>query len=204
MIFSYKSVLFAAILILLLTPMTSANAQTNGSSETQGMQVMGYVERIIVMPGKIRMKAKLDTGATTSSIDADIKEIYKKKNKSYVRFSITDIRGKHYELNERIVRWVRIKKKTNSDKLANQCEKREEEKENRESVENCFIRRPVVKMQFCIGNHLIEQEVNLAKRDHFLYPVLVGRNMLAGNILVDSSRTYTTKPKCSSLVSQER
>nr|WP_232224186.1 RimK/LysX family protein [Mastigocladopsis repens] len=33
-------------------------------------------------------------------------------------------------------------------------------------------------MKFCIAGRWIEEEVNLAERDNFNYPVLIGRNML--------------------------
>ena len=60
------------------------------------------------------------------------------------------------KLKKKIERYVRIKKKHSED----------------------FIRRPVVKMEFCIAGIIMEDEVNLAERDSFIYDLLIGRNML--------------------------
>ena len=50
---------------------------------------------------------------------------------------------------------------------------------------------------FCIGGRKIRDEVNLADRGHFIYPVLIGRNMLGkGDFLLDPSRTFVSRAPC--------
>lgn len=136
--------------------------------------VLGWVEKVTLSGSDHTVKAKLDSGAKTSSVDAEIIKTFKRDGKKYVlyRVLLDDEVAETYE--SRIVRWVRIKDKKGG-----------------------FIRRPVVKMQFCIGRKKLKGEVSLAERGHFIYPVLIGRNMLEkGKILVDTSKTFLAKPQC--------
>jgi hypothetical protein len=98
-----------------------------------------------------------------------------------IKFKFKDGK-KNKEVFERpIVRWVRIKSREGAD-----------------------IRRPVVRMKFCIAGRWIEEEVNLADREDFNYPVLIGRNMLKeGKFAVDSSATFTAEPSCATQEAQQ-
>jgi len=144
-------------------------------------RVVGWVEYVRIKDVDVKLKAKMDTGATTSSIDAEIIDIKKvaERRRGFTGetaiFSMVDDDGEKKKVFERqIVRYVRIKKKGNG-----------------------FIRRPVVEMTFCVGGHEVLQEVNLADRGGFLYPVLVGRNMLQhAELVVDPARVFLTRPTC--------
>lgn len=145
-------------------------------------RVLGWVENIRIEEVDLNLKAKLDTGATTSSIDAEVLDIKKTGERKKgdtgetIVFSMTDDDGVKKRVFERkVVRYVRIKKKGGAG----------------------YIRRPVVEMTFCLGGRLTKEEVNLANRENFIYPVLVGRNMLQhAEILVDASRTFVSRPVC--------
>jgi hypothetical protein len=50
------------------------------------------------------------------------------------------------------------------------------------------MNRPVVKAKIEIMGREFETEVNLQDRSHMTFPVIVGRNILAGNFLVDSEK----------------
>lgn len=134
---------------------------------------VGFVEKVRIHDTDTVLSAKLDTGAKTSSVYALIIE----ENEQSVLFEImVDIKKKETKiLKKKIERYVRIKKKNHLG----------------------VIRRPVVKMQFCIAGRLVEGEVNLANREGFNYGVLVGRNMLKkGKLLVDSANQFTSMPNC--------
>jgi hypothetical protein len=52
-------------------------------------------------------------------------------------------------------------------------------------------------MDFCIGGKRIEARVNLAKRDRFIYPLLVGRNLLkAGDFLINPAKKFMSVARC--------
>jgi hypothetical protein len=151
--------------------------------------VMGWVEFVTIDAIDAKLKAKLDTGATTSSMRAEVIKIIKgvqkegstKKAPRRVVFQVEDRDGKVSTLERKLVRWVRIKDKNGG-----------------------LQRRPVVDMAFCVGGHHVKSEVNLAPREDFIYPVLVGRNMLeAGRIYVDASRTYVSRARCDDTDEQE-
>lgn len=59
------------------------------------------------------------------------------------------------------------------------------------------IVRPVVMMELCIAGRRVRGEVNLADRSGFNYPLLIGRNMLGdAAISVDSRQIFASKKAC--------
>ena len=148
---------------------------THLSAQDDKLQFVGYIENISVTEVDFVVKAKLDTGATTTSINASIIEESPpgtKRKDRYVVFSVKTKNGPSPPIRKKIVRWVRIKKKTGG-----------------------YIRRPTVTMKFCIAGRIVEEEVNLADRDALIYDLLIGRNVLAkAHLVVDSSLTFTAKP----------
>lgn len=139
-------------------------------------QTVGWIEEARILGVGSDTEVKLDTGATTTSINAEILEKpeggYEAGGMVKFRFLDTDGDNKIYELP--VARWVRIK-----------------------DGKGGYFRRPVVRMQICVAGQWIEEEVNLADREQFDYSVLIGRNMLEkGGLVVDSAATRTTKPNC--------
>jgi hypothetical protein len=49
-------------------------------------------------------------------------------------------------------------------------------------------RRPVLRATIEIGGKLLDTEVNIFDRSHMTFPVLIGRNILTGNFLVDTKK----------------
>ena len=147
---------------------------------------VGWVENVKLRDTDTVLKAKLDTGAQTSSIDAEIIDIVEDAENApsgttndKVIFSIVDeVTGKRVVFERFILRYVKIKRKISG-----------------------TIRRPVVAMTFCIGGRTSREEVNLADRENFVYPVLIGRNMLShARLIVDASKTFTRRPTCGKMV----
>ena len=173
--------------VCLLVLMLAFAAPVQAAPDTGDQQIiMGWIEHVYLQDLNGRLKAKLDTGATISSMRGEVLKIVEpetplvngKKAKKSVIFQITDADGKTTTLQRQLVRWVRIKSKSGN-----------------------FQRRPVVEMDFCVAGHPITSEVNLAPRTDFLYPILVGRNMLkAAHIIVDPSRTFTSRARCPALL----
>ena len=54
-----------------------------------------------------------------------------------------------------------------------------------------------MKMDVCVGNEILEEEFSLRNRNNMHYPVLLGRRTLNELGPIDTSRTFTTKPGCS-------
>lgn len=139
---------------------------------------MGWVEKLRISPAGIPLKAKLDTGALTSSLHATDIALFERDDETWVRFTldVEDAAGQQHRLHiERPkVRGVRIKEH-----------------------EGEYDRRPVVMMQFCLAGQQHEAQFTLADRSRFIYPVLLGRRFMEGVAIVDPGATFVTDPDCS-------
>lgn len=136
-------------------------------------QSIGWLEEISINNDELQLKAKIDTGATTSSLNSKIIKLFTRDKQRWVRFRVGNKEGQDIVLERKILRIVKIKRK-----LA------------------LPIKRYVISLGICLGNRYREMEVNLANRENFVYRVLIGRNYLKDHFLVDSSRTFTTSPNC--------
>jgi hypothetical protein len=157
-------------------PLLVAVLLTAGRSAMAGDErtLFGWVEWVTVHPPGIRLKAKLDTGAATSSLHALDIERFRRDGKRHVRFTIVDPEtGERYRLERPLTRDVRIREYSQG-----------------------FNRRPVVQLGMCIGTLYREEEFTLTDRRGFIYKVLVGRNHMEDMIMVDPSDTFTQKPSC--------
>lgn len=143
------------------------------NAETAKPKVLGWVEWGLVSNKKIRMRAKLDTGARSSSIHAENVEKFRREGRDWVRFEIRSKKGERARLELPVHRWVRIRRagaKTHQ--------------------------RAVVLLGICLGNRYKMAQVNLSSRERMNYALLIGRRFMDESILVDSSRRYTTEPNC--------
>jgi len=52
----------------------------------------------------------------------------------------------------------------------------------------------VVEMELCIASKRLRARVNLNDRSNMKYPMIIGRNVITGNFLVDTSKSFTTPP----------
>lgn len=130
----------------------------------------------------VEVKAKLDTGAFTASLNAVDIEYFEKDKDDWVRFTpvIDD-----QKLNEQEMPLVKISR----------IKQRAEEGEDSDDIASA--QRPVVEMTICMGGLEEVIEVNLTNRGHFSYPLLLGAKALRQfKALVDARRKYTAPPEC--------
>lgn len=141
-------------------------------------QVLGWVEKGLILPEQVAVKFKLDTGALTSSMHAENIERFEKDGDEWVRFTVEledvdtdkDVRTR---LEREMVRDIKVRGAGGAEE------------------------RPVVLMKVCLGNQMYEEQFSLNDRDKMNYPVLIGRRTLEKVGLVDSSKTFTVEPSCS-------
>ncbi len=128
---------------------------------------VGAVEEIVLLPWGVKLPARIDTGATTSSLDVcDIKVDGK-----YVNFSLADRCGGH-KVRRPLLGWKEVHTSEGSE------------------------RRPIVMMEICLGSRIINAHVTLNDRSQMEYPFLVGRKTLRGKFVVDVSRKNIMPPRC--------
>lgn len=176
-----KQLLLVGAIILSLFPMMSYGKSAKMSQEDQ--PILGRYEHVTIDElGDTQIKAKLDTGAYTASLNASDIEYFKKGDDDWVRFTpvIDDVRLATLELPlEKI----------------SKIKPRVEEGEDQDDI--VASKRPVVKMKVCLAGQWKTIDVNLTNRDHFNYPLLLGAKALRQyKVLVDAGREYTADPAC--------
>ncbi|EQB2602166.1 ATP-dependent zinc protease family protein [Aeromonas salmonicida] len=139
--------------------------------------VYGWIEKGLIMPGGVAVKMKLDTGALTSSMDARDLHHFKRDGKSWVRFTL--------QLTD-----------ANTDKPVSQTLERPVERMVKVRGAGGMEQRPTVTMSICLGDKVYKEWFTLRDRSKMIYPVLIGRRLLAELGAVDSSQTFTVKPAC--------
>ena len=140
--------------------------------------LLGYLETAFLGELTLRMNAKLDTGADTSSVYAHDIDIYEKSGRDdWVRYRLIGEDGRIIRFDKNVIRFALIKTKTGG-----------------------VIRRPVVLLDVCVGGVAGRAEFNLADREDFDYDVLIGREFLASRVIVDSADSFSAEDACDSHV----
>ena len=52
------------------------------------------------------------------------------------------------------------------------------------------VRRPVAKARIIIAGREFETDVNVQDRSHMTFPVLIGRNILSGNFVINTKKNH--------------
>jgi hypothetical protein len=128
---------------------------------------IGTVEDVILVPWGVKIPARVDTGATKSSLDAQELSI----ENNIADFKLPEKYG-GMRIRLPIREWRHVR--TNEG----------------------LKKRPVVEIEVCIGPKRIRTLVALDNRTAVTYPFLVGRNILKGNFIVDVKRKHVAPPKC--------
>jgi hypothetical protein len=136
-------------------------------------EVVGWVEKVQIFPGELVVKAKIDSGAKTSSLNCKCYNFFERDGKEWVKFTVVNWEGDTTELEQPLVRIAKIKR--------HYGEKQE---------------RPVVKLGLCLANIYKETEFTLIDRSGLNYQVLVGRQYLEDEFLIDPGESFTRKPAC--------
>ncbi|MDK8464462.1 ATP-dependent zinc protease [Marinobacter sp. SS13-12] len=179
-----KSVTFIAAALLLSPATLLADAHNEESSVPERL---GFVEWVVLEETGLRLKARLDTGAKTSSLHAINVEPFEKDNEEWVSFQLPladhqdqeDADGANLEevileFSLPVERTVKIKRKGAPSQ-----------------------RRYVVNMEFCIAGTTHSTEFSLTDRGKFSYPALLGRRFMSDdNILIDSSDAFLAEKEC--------
>ncbi|TKF00656.1 ATP-dependent Zn protease [Vibrio kanaloae] len=136
-----------------------------------GKLILGEEEWVFVPGLKEAFKARVDTGATTSSISAvDIVD-FERDGKDWVKFKIEHDNITTEEISLPVERWVKIK----------------------QSSAEGTQRRAVVVAAIQIGDLKDKTEFTLADRTHLSFPLLLGRSFFRDVAVVDVSQKYVQK-----------
>ncbi|MFT6220346.1 MAG: ribosomal protein S6--L-glutamate ligase [Rickettsiales bacterium] len=133
--------------------------------------IIGWQE-VISLPeiGLPAIKVKVDTGAKTSSLHAENVQYLKKGSKKYVSFDVHPVQ-KHKE-------------------ITIHCQAELKEKRNVKSSSGCEENRPMITTTMKIGGQIFEIDLNLTKRDYMKSRMLLGRDAMKGNIIIDPEEKF--------------
>lgn len=148
------------------------NLKVQTDTLIDGGHVLGWREWIgLPELGVPFIKAKVDTGARTSSLHALNPHEFEQDGKKYVRFVLPHYRGDGHGRMECVAPLI---------------ERREIRSSNGNAEE-----RFVIATHIAVGHHRLKVEVSLANRSIMGFPMLLGRTaMKAGRFLVLPSKSY--------------
>lgn len=148
-----------------LKPLRNYDLQT-----PDGKMILGEDEYVYVKEADATIAARIDTGASQSSISAqDIKE-FERNGKKWLRFKIVH-NDRTIEVEAPFVKQTRLRQS---------------------SIEG-YDYRPIVKLNVKIGDYSTAAEFNLVDRSRMQYALLIGRTLLTDIAVVDVSRRYIQK-----------
>lgn len=135
---------------------------------TPQLEIIGEVEPIYILPMRTPFPARIDTGAQTSSLDVSRIRFFERDGEKWVAFTITSrTSGESHRFEKAISRKVTVKRIEDGEK------------------------RTQVEMDVKFGSETFTTIFSLADRTKFEYQALIGRNILSGRALVDTSLSNT-------------
>ncbi|WP_136249151.1 ATP-dependent zinc protease family protein [Halomonas borealis] len=160
-----------------LIPLLGAG-MLSGTAMADEPDVYGWVEKSLIDPGwGVEVKAKLDSGALTSSMQAEDIEEFQREGEDWVRF---DVEVEDEESGEMVSR--EFERPLFRDLTVVGAGGRDH--------------RPVVLMTICMGDERYEEQFSLEDRSDMNYPLLLGRRTIQSLGLLDVTETFRNAPSC--------
>jgi hypothetical protein len=129
--------------------------------------LIGRIEWVSMPELKIKHKARIDSGAKTTSMHAVNIEEVEQRGELFVKFQTIDSEGKTVEV---------VRKVDTTQKVSNTA--------------GLVSKRYVIKEKIKMGSIEREVNINLNDRTKMDYKFLVGRNLLLGRFIVDVARSH--------------
>jgi len=143
---------------------------TNEHRFSTDKMVIGSEEYVWLEDLQTYFKARIDTGASTSSLNATDLIEFERDGKKWVKFNLNNMDAEQPQTIEaKVVRTILIRQSNTTD----------------------AIRRPIIELPVKLGSIKMLTEFTLADRSHMTFPVLLGRTFLKDMVMVDVAKTYT-------------
>jgi hypothetical protein len=148
------------------------------AAETGTLREAGWLQSVRLEPHRVRLTAKLDTGAKSNALHALDMERFTQAGVKRVRFSLyedhVEQSGTKLTYDLPVKRTVRVKRRG----------------------ELPSDERVTVLMSFCLDGKIEQAEFSLYDRSNFNYPILLGRKFLAGRFLINPAETFMLGYDC--------
>jgi hypothetical protein len=136
-----------------------------------GPTTLGWRERLALPElGIGLLKAKLDTGARSSSLHVDTLESFQRNGATWLRFTLSTKRRHPFEVS---------------------CEAPALDRRVVTDTGGHRTKRWFIRTQVTLAGQSFSVDVNLTDRRHMLFPLLLGRSALMGRFAVDPALSYT-------------
>lgn len=129
--------------------------------------VLGELEHVWLEPPGISLTARIDTGAESSSVNAQNLVEFERDGEDWVRFEWS-LQGNTTSIERPIKRYVRVVQQADPE----------------------GTRRPVVSLRLRIGDIEDDFDFSLADRSHLDYQMILARNFLTDVAVVDVGRKF--------------
>jgi ribosomal protein S6--L-glutamate ligase len=129
--------------------------------------LIGRIEWVSLPELKLKHKARIDTGAKTTSMHAVNIEEVDQRGELFVKFQTISSDGKVVQV---------VRKVDTTQKVSN--------------TSGFVTKRYVIREKIKIGNIEREVNINLNDRTKMEYKFLIGRNLLLGRFIVDVARSH--------------
>lgn len=130
--------------------------------------LVGELEYVFMDPPGVSVVARIDTGATSSSLHAENLVPFERDGEDWIRFDMMVNEADSVSVERQILRHVRVV----------------------QQADPSGSRRPVVEMRVQLGEIQDTFEFTLADRSHLENELILGRNFLADVTLVDVGRQF--------------
>ena len=132
------------------------------------IQMIGWAEKVSLPSFNLhQINAKIDTGAQSSALNAKNIEFTVQDNIKYVNFIFGDDEGRETQVHSLFLKNIKVKSSTGQ-----------------------LTIRPFVQAKVKIGSSELITEFSLIDRKSMKYKILIGRNTLHNNFIINPSRTY--------------
>jgi outer membrane murein-binding lipoprotein Lpp len=125
------------------------------------------LERVWIEPPGATLTARIDTGASSSSLHAEELIGFERDGDDWVRFNIL-VNNAALPVEAQVARYVRVYQQADAD----------------------GSRRPVVNLRIRLGDVQDTFEFTLADRSHLDYQIILGRNFLTDMALIDVGKKF--------------
>ena len=129
--------------------------------------LLGELERVWIDPPGATLTARIDTGASSSSLHAEELIGFERDGDDWVRFNIL-VNNAALPVEAQVARYVRVYQQADAD----------------------GSRRPVVNLRIRLGDVQDTFEFTLADRSHLDYQIILGRNFLTDMALIDVGKKF--------------
>ncbi|MBU3070479.1 RimK/LysX family protein [Aestuariicella sp. G3-2] len=161
---------------------TGVMAAASKEATEEPLLTLGWVEHAHLIEPNYPLKAKLDTGAKTSSLDARIIKAFRQYGKRWVRFAVQNPKtGEETILVRERVRTIGIVQHEGESEV-----------------------RPTVNIEICLAGQHRDIEVSLVDRENFTYPLLLGRRALKHIAIVHPGETFMSDQSCENVTEETK